>query len=664
MYPRLLVTAAIGLRIILSTAVCRAGEAEDPAWAKAHLEGPLSADETRQFMHELAKYVFDNHLKQKADSPQRGIVYEYFDVRRKGQVDQFPEGEALDTMHDGAWFAAAMVNAYRVTGEPFYKDFLTRWQLPFYLKMLNHSDTLFTGRRNDARPTAKPWGREWAFQEGEKGFVPYFWDDGGSVSIERRLDKNPLGIAPCADNLAGKPNPNFVLDGYSLGSSNHMAQDLGVMVQLAWLLLRESTDPADQKLAAEVAEGAKNLHECRVRHNGPIPMCATPAGLAIGDAKLLAVAPGPDEPRLWDIATGCYGRGLYTCKPGDAVTMPAFADNEEYRHCSAIARSGGAMAPPLAFRTIYDALSNLLMYRAYCDDWVVPAGINRGEQCLHVFRGGKLGDYRSDRKGHYKRPKPVGSRMGPQNMIVCGWALQALRAYPGIWEERYRRQFAEDLRVFIDAPLPTGKRFAAPAAAVELAGVPLRLLGTRNALLLDGTFAGEGLTVKLFSRPDLAGSHADITLNKQGTASALNDAGEKLIMEAEVKPVVAGTHFKLNIPYTIVKGQQPWLNGIEHGRYSIAIGPSKRNFYLASNEEQVHAWLEHELGAGLRTWRAIFRQLGYIPTVLNHGEPWDHYSDTGGYAHLISAGAQWVFYLEGKRDWEVHHAPKIVAKKP
>ena len=41
-------------------------------------------------------------------------------------------------------------------------------------------------------------------------------------------------------DLAGKPNPDFRLSGYSFGSSNHMAQDLGIMVEQCWLLFRQS----------------------------------------------------------------------------------------------------------------------------------------------------------------------------------------------------------------------------------------------------------------------------------------------------------------------------------------------------------------------------------------------------------------------------------------
>ena len=233
------------LRGLAGAASGRTRPAEkQPAWASAHLNRkPMTAAETKAFMKRLAKYVFDNHLKTDPQSPQRGMVYEYFDVARKGLFDQWVQGEALDTMHDGAWFAAAMVNAWRATGDPFYKELLTKWQLPFYLRMLNHSDELFvsSAKRNDARKSAVPWGKAWAFQDGEKGFIPYFWDDGASVSLERRQakDAEKLGIRPCVDLLAGKPNPRALLAGYSQGMSNHMAQDIGVMLQLAWLALRD-----------------------------------------------------------------------------------------------------------------------------------------------------------------------------------------------------------------------------------------------------------------------------------------------------------------------------------------------------------------------------------------------------------------------------------------
>jgi hypothetical protein len=501
--------------------------AAEPAWEKAHLQPPMTAAETRQFMRELAQFVFDNHLKKKADSPQRGMVYEYLDVRRKGQFDQFVQGEALDTMHDGAWLAAALATAYRATGDPFYREFLTRWLLPFYLKMLNHSDELFATGRNDGRPGAHVFDREHLLQAGEKGFVPYFWDDGGSVSLERRIDRNVRGPFPCVDNLAGKPNPRYLLDGYSLGSSNHMAQDLGVMLMVSWLLLKDSADAADQTLAREVAEAAKNLHECRMRHHGPIPMCVAPAALALGDAKLMKHVPSPDDPHYWQ-PDNHYVRAMVKFKSGERCSLPGFADDQEYRYYFGIARSGGRMPEPLAFKTIYDAYTQPLLYRAYSDDAPVPPGINVFDLHPYYFLNGKPLDYRSQRKGPGGGPRPIGSRMGPQNMACCGWALQMLKAYPGIWEKRHQHDFPKDAR--------------------------------------------------------------------------LNPAGA---------------------------------------------------------EDQLRRSIQRELAGGLRTWQAIFREKGYIPTGIGAGAQWDHFSDTGGYAHLIAAAAQWMMYLEGKRDWELHHVPQV-----
>ena len=102
---------------------------------------------------------------------------------------------------------------------------------------------------------------------------------------------------------------------------------------------------------------------------------------------------------------------------------------------------------------------------------------------------------------------------------------------------------------------------------------------------------------------------------------------------------------------------------IEHDRFSIRAGEFKTNYYFASGKTNVVAALERELGHGLRTWQAIFKEKGCIPTGLGAGGmgggyAWDDMSDAGGYAHLLSAGAQWLLHLEGKRDWEVHQLPR------
>ena len=67
----------------------------------------------------------------------------------------------------------------------------------------------------------------------------------------------------------------------------------------------------------------------------------------------------------------------------------------------------------------------------------------------------------------------------------------------------------------------------------------------------------------------------------------------------------------------------------------------------ADKHADVKVWLEREVGQGLRTWAAVFAEYGYIPSGIGcqsaaPGIPFDEFSDTGGYAHLISAASQWV----------------------
>ena len=78
-----------------------------------------------------------------------------------------------------------------------------------------------TRMRRKARPDAHAWDKEHALQfvdgKPEKGFVPYWWDDGASVSLERMLSKSALGDFPCFDAFAarGEPNPKFQLSSAS-----------------------------------------------------------------------------------------------------------------------------------------------------------------------------------------------------------------------------------------------------------------------------------------------------------------------------------------------------------------------------------------------------------------------------------------------------------------
>ena len=80
----------------------RAADTNRSTLSNATQPPAMTVEETRDFMKRLAQFVFDHHLKKTSNSLQRGMIYEYFDPSRAGQFDQFVQGEALDTMHDGA----------------------------------------------------------------------------------------------------------------------------------------------------------------------------------------------------------------------------------------------------------------------------------------------------------------------------------------------------------------------------------------------------------------------------------------------------------------------------------------------------------------------------------------------------------------------------------
>lgn len=669
---RVLAAAIVPILLVIPTPAAPPQQPWEKAVADAAAKKPMTADEAKAFALKLAKYVEAHHLKTDPNSPQRAMVYEYFDTTRAGRFDQWVQGEALDTMHDGAWLAMAMANAYRATGERFYRDFLVKWQLPFYTKMLNDSDTLFDTKQLDIAEKGVRFDREHALQPGEKGFCPYWWDDGASVSLERRRVKDPFAGPPfaCTDRLAGQPNPQARLSGYSHGSSNHLAQDLGPMLMLGWLTLRESDDPAERKLAADCAQAAKHLQECRTRHGfNSIPAVVGPAGLTNNDPGLLKRLGG--EPKLVAPANH-YTKLLGSVGNKDQRhATPAFADDMEYTYYAQLARTGGKLPPPVLFKLIYDCYTEPMLFRYWSDTGPVPPGLNRFDLAGGPYgKGGKFESYRSD------RPIGFGSRFGPQNMTVCGLALQALDANPGLWDKAVDQLCGKDVRVgFLDDPTggvapvsPRPERLRPVSTElpqdnlsrpVELGGATIRLASRRDGLHLTGAFPAGRLTIEIAAAPGGKGPRAVVTARDGACTVADADGGRLRADGSALKTDAGPTVFGVTIPYTVVKGQGVWMNGIELGRYTISVGKESQTFVLASAEKQVRAALERELSRGLRTWEAIFESKGYIPTGLGAGGDWDKFSDSGGYAHLISAASQYVLWKEGRRDWEAHRLPAV-----
>jgi hypothetical protein len=179
-------------------------------------------------------------------------------------------------------------------------------------------------------------------------------------------------------------------------------------------------------------------------------------------------------------------------------------------------------------------------------------------------------------------------------------------------------------------------------------------------LFAFGTFTGDELKVEVFGGPDGKGTKAVVTLKPGRWVTAANGDGDPLKVVGDAfrsdKPV---KEFQFALPYTAIKDQGRWANGIELGRSSISVNGKVQNFVLASTEKRVKAALERDLAGGLRTWEAILDAKGFIPTGLNAGGDWDRFSDSGGYAHLIAAASRYVLWKQGKRDWETHKVPSV-----
>jgi hypothetical protein len=502
------------------------------SWKTAALQkGPMSAGEARAFIRRLTDEAVEHHMK-RDDSAQRGMMYEYVWWRQRGSTNEFVQGEALDTMHDGAWFGNAMVNAYRATGDSHYRSILLQWQLPFYLKMLNHGAELFSADATDVRDEGRDvWksGKEWLLQNRENGFVPYWWDDGHSVSLEMLGKRSARPFFPCTNAFAGLPNPEFRLKGYSHGSSNHLAQDLAILVQQAWCMLQTSSGGEESSLARQCAEAARNLQECRARHGSASIQDVMAACALLNHDEALMGRVNSWNQQSEKLLHNSFTHATVFFKPGEKIAAPGFADDDMYLYYAGVAKHHDLL-PALAFKLAFDAYTNPILWQIYCDDESPVPGTNRFDLTNLAFVDGKPEHVRSQRKGPRGGPVPIGSRMGPQNMVVCGWALQALKGDPGL-----------------------------PDAVV-------------------------GELRRLWS------------------------------------------------------GRQP-------------------------NKKDVKDWFELELGGGLRTWEAVLDEYGYIPTGIGcqsvtPGVVRDEFSDTGGYAHLISAASMWILYLEGRQDWKLWLPPQ------
>jgi len=416
----LLVLTAAG---VLRMAPLRAAEPPTPTWSRAELKA---------LMKDLAGYVVAHHLR-RDDSPMRGKVYEFY----RPATGQQGYGAGWDTMHDGAWFATACVLAYRATDDPYYLEIVRDWIMPFYVKMLNQSDTLFPDRTR-------------AFSDGQvlppertvagKGFVPYFWDDGHGVNFDALFNKLTIDeLMPArfghTNTLADRTARDGRLAGYSHGTSNHLALDLFPMLANYWLLTR---DPA-------VADALRNLRQSRrTQMNMDLPWLAISEAAVGGDADKAYALAAPFDAAPWPPTTPLY-QGLVQKK---RLILPAFLDDPAGKYYAAVI---GRRVGPGTMKRFVQMVDECVVL---ADRWFEPQKRPRG--LAYAADNPKPVEIIDGQFTAHAGDLPqvlVGSRMGAQTIWAAGVSLQLLAAFPDAWESYYRPHTQQPIPGWEDPPL-------------------------------------------------------------------------------------------------------------------------------------------------------------------------------------------------------------------
>jgi hypothetical protein len=198
------------------------------------------------------------------------------------------------------------------------------------------------------------------------------------------------------------------------------------------------------------------------------------------------------------------------------------------------------------------------------------------------------------------------------------------------------------------APVPQGEPTA--GASVHLVSDPKNL-----HLFIQSSMLEVALTIQPAGPQTGEAHYGKILIGKDGTIAAANDKGERLLFASAF---VAGPQWtaEMRIPYTVVPGQVPWMNGVDFGRYKVFLNGSLAGTVLiASDPSRIRKRLEDAVLGNIEYWHRVWRQAGFIPggwrSPTTPAGSWE-ISDAGGYAHLMNAIALWLIYQDGKREWQ------------
>ena len=556
------------------------------------------------FMRELADFVYAHHV---VADPQRktfGMTYEFWKDGR--QMQEF----GLDSMHDGAWFMSAMITAHRADPDGGWLERVQKFQVPFYTNLLLNSDRLFP-KMEPAAEDKTPW------KEPVQGWAPRGWDDGGGF-----------------DRKTGQPLP----DSYFTGS-NHLAQDLADALLDVWLTTR---DP-------KVADALKALHDAKTASSGKIQGLEIGEAFSAGRADAFLRYPLPD---FTPDAMGPYFAGMFRQR---GYLLPPYDDGLAwmYRQATAAAQICGEFPRGFAAHALgrcHGYLSAIELffdtpryeYGQYFFDLQRPPGFVEGT--------GALENYGSTSRHFF------GAR-GVQISWTAAGLLPELKANPALWEGNVPARFLAEPRVpIVDAPPATDAvREDAYVKLPATNGDDVWLLSDPQNLhvFVESSKPEVALTFQhaLPATPDIR--IGKITIKKTGAVLALNDRTAKLLT-VSARAEGARWSAEVRIPYSVVPGQAPWMNGVDHGRYIVGSNGKSQTVYFLSSAGRVRLRLENLALGSIDYWHGVWQRTGIIPSGTSaptaSAGAWE-ISDAGNYAHLIKTIALWLIYTADQREW-------------
>jgi hypothetical protein len=630
-----------------------------------------SRDDLLAFMEELADFVEEHHV---VTDPQRktyGMVYEFWNGGKK--LQEF----GLDSMHDGAWFLSALVVAQRADPKGDWLERAQKYEVPFYCNVLNYSDRLFP-KMQPTDEDSHPWSAP------VKGWAPRGWDDGSG------FDRKSL-----------KPIP----DGYFTGS-NHLSEDLADTLLNVWLSTR---DP-------QVAEAVRHLRDYKQEYFGPIQGIDIAADISAGQAdaflkyRLPEFSPHSFQP--------CYS-GLFENKAAALPTYDdglAWL----YRQATAGALISGELPQRFAAHVIARCSGAIAGMESFFDDRPCPYGawfFDLQRPPGYAEGKGKLTEYDSTSKAFYGSRGIqfawLAAAILPELKAQPALWENAVHANPGdvivrmvdnppttdgVKDDIYSKSKAlgddtaqvtllsdpRNLHVFVETTRPQlvitfQEENSESRPAVTAPTTPAIVIKHQPTTKShrsrhktrkrkkpsndeDAPVHKKASTPAAPTAPPFIHG-GKLTLTKDGQWSMVNEKGEALLSTAVFKP---GTFNQGNgeswiaevrIPYTFVPAQNAWINGVDFGRYKVAIDTAPaQTICILSDAARVQKRLEDGVLGTIDYWNKVWKDRGIIPSGWHSptapAGDWE-ISDAGGYAHLIHAIALWMIYQDGRREWEI-----------